>query len=91
MNELEAKAARQAAVVYIVISLAIALLFLVTTLVDGNTYTAVARMGGMIWVFVLSMIVTMPIVIPVVKKKIMEEEWRKPFLASGGTRSVPMV
>ena len=71
MNELEAKAARQASVVYTVISLAIALLFLVITLVDGNTYTAVARIGGMIWVFVLSMIVSMPIVIPAVKKKIM--------------------
>ncbi|MDI6814095.1 MAG: hypothetical protein QMC95_18285 [Desulfitobacteriaceae bacterium] len=71
MNELEAKAARQASVVYTTVSLAITLLFLVITLFDGNTYTAVARIGGMIWVFILSMIVSMPIVIPVVKKKIM--------------------
>ncbi len=72
MNELEAKAARQASVVYTAVSLAITLLFLVITLVDGNTYTAVARIGGMIWVFVLSMIVAMPIIIPAVKKKVMD-------------------
>ncbi|MCO5385424.1 MAG: hypothetical protein NHB14_06150 [Desulfosporosinus sp.] len=71
MNDLEAKAARQASVVYTVLSLAITLIFLVITWVDGNTYTAVARIGGMVWVFILSMIVFMPIVIPVVKKRIM--------------------
>ncbi|GAB6171511.1 hypothetical protein JCM15765_09890 [Paradesulfitobacterium aromaticivorans] len=71
MNELEAKAARQAALIYTVLSLAIAILFLVFTLVNGNTYTTVARIGGMIWVFILAMIVTMPIIIPVVKKKVM--------------------
>ncbi|MDA8221766.1 hypothetical protein [Desulfosporosinus sp.] len=71
MNELEAKAARQASVVYTVFSLAITLIFLVITWVNGNTYTAVARIGGMVWVFILSMIVFMPIVIPIVKKRIM--------------------
>jgi len=71
MNELEAKAARQASVIYTVLSLAITLIFLVITWVNGNTYTAVARIGGMVWVFILSMIVFMPIVIPVVKKRIM--------------------
>lgn len=71
MNKLEAKAARQGAVVYTLLSLAIALIFLVITLVDGKTYTAVAQIGGMVWVFILSMIVFMPIVIPVVKKRIM--------------------
>ena len=71
MNELESKAAKQAFAVYTAISLAITLLFLVITLVDGNTYTSVARIGGMIWVFVLSMIVSMPIIIPAVKKKVM--------------------
>ena len=71
MNELEVKAAKQAAVVYTALSLAISLIFLIITRVDGNTYTAVAQIGGMIWVFILSMIVFMPIVIPAVKKKIM--------------------
>lgn len=71
MNELEAKAARQASIIYTAISLAITALFLVITLVNGVTYTAVARIGGMIWVFILSMIVFMPIIIPMVKKRIM--------------------
>ncbi|GAB6153595.1 hypothetical protein JCM17380_23450 [Desulfosporosinus burensis] len=71
MSELEAKAARQSSVVYTALSLAITLIFLVITWLNGNTYTAVARMRGMIWVFTLSMIVLMPIVIPAVKKKIM--------------------
>ena len=71
MNELEVKAAKQAAVVYTALSLAISLIFLIITRVDGNTYTAVAQIGGMIWIFILSMIVFMPIVIPAVKKKIM--------------------
>jgi len=70
MNELEVKAARQASVIYTAVSLAIALLFLIITMVDGNTYTAVARIGGFIWVFILTMIVAMPIVIPTVKKRI---------------------
>ncbi|KGK89141.1 hypothetical protein DP73_11295 [Desulfosporosinus sp. HMP52] len=71
MSELEAKAARHAFVVYTVLSLTITFIFLVITWVDGNTYTAVARIGGMVWVFILSMIVFMPIVIPMVKKRIM--------------------
>lgn len=70
MNELEVKAARQASTIYIALSLTMAGLFLVLTLVNGNAYTAVARIGGMIWVFLLSMIVSMPIVIPMVKKRI---------------------
>ncbi|HBV87125.1 MAG TPA: hypothetical protein DEF42_10860 [Desulfosporosinus sp.] len=71
MSELESKAARQASVVYTVLSLAITLVFLVITWVDGNAYTTVARVGGMVWVFILSMIVFMPIVIPMVKKRVM--------------------
>lgn len=70
MNELEAKAARQASLIYTTISIVIALLFLSITLVDGKAYSAVARAGGFIWVFILSMIVAMPIVIPAVKKRI---------------------
>lgn len=71
MNALEEKAARKASVVYTTVSLAVTLFFLSITLVDGDSYSAVARIGGMIWVFILSMIVSMPIVIPAVKKKIM--------------------
>jgi hypothetical protein len=46
-----------------------ALLFLTATFLTGKSYTAVARVGGMVWVFVLSMIISMPIVIPKIRKK----------------------
>ncbi|MGI6284763.1 hypothetical protein SEF58_02970 [Neomoorella humiferrea] len=71
MQDLEAKAAKQAAIIYTGISLALALLFLFITFLDGRSYTVVARIGGTIWVFILTMIITMPIVIPYVKKKVM--------------------
>ncbi|WP_258358470.1 hypothetical protein [Moorella sulfitireducens (nom. illeg.)] len=71
MQDLEAKAARQAAIIYTVISLVLALLFLIITFLDGKPYTVVARIGGMIWVFILAMIITMPIIIPYVKKKVL--------------------
>ena len=45
---------------YSAISLTVALIFLVVATVTG--YDAVARFGGAIWVFMLSMIVTMPVV-----------------------------
>ncbi|MDN5344292.1 MAG: hypothetical protein PWQ18_403 [Clostridia bacterium] len=71
MTELEAKATRQAAVIYTGISLGMALFFLALTFLTGKTYTPVARVGGAVWVFILTMIVTMPIVIPAVKNRVM--------------------
>lgn len=50
---------------YTGISLALALTFFVVT--DG--YDQIARFGGAAWIFILSMIITMPIVIPRIKKK----------------------
>ncbi|HVJ47706.1 hypothetical protein [Desulfitobacterium sp.] len=70
MNELETKAARQASLIYTAISLVITFLFLGLTFVTGESYNLVARIGGMIWIFVLSMIVSMPIIIPAVKKRV---------------------
>ncbi len=35
----------------------------------GGRYDMVARFGGVIWVFILAMIITMPVIIPLVKKK----------------------
>ena len=71
MNGTETTAARWAMLIYTTLSLVIAFLFLIMTVVNGNTYSIVARVGGMIWVFILSMIFFMPIVIPAVKKRIM--------------------
>ncbi len=55
------------AALYTGISLIITGLFLVATLA-GN-YSMVERIGGALWVFLLSMIILMPIVIPLVKAK----------------------
>jgi hypothetical protein len=55
------------AVIYTGISLLAAGLFIAGTL-PGH-YTAVERFGGAAWVFLLCMIILMPIVIPVVRKK----------------------
>ncbi len=55
-------------VVYTGISLAAAGLFLVATL--AGEYTQVERIGGTAWVFLLSMIILMPVVTPLVKKRV---------------------
>ncbi len=55
------------AVIYTGISLAAAGLFLIATL--AGEYTLVERIGGMSWVFLLSMIILMPIITPIIKKK----------------------
>jgi hypothetical protein len=62
-------AARKAFLIYFSISLAVAILFLVMTFVANQAYLPAARYGGAIWVLILSLIVTMPIVIPAVKRR----------------------
>lgn len=71
MQDLEAKAARQSALIYTGFSLGMVVLFLLATLITGRAYNGVARFGGAVWVFLLSMIIAMPIVIPSVKKRIL--------------------
>lgn len=61
MGQPERGSARRSALVYTGISLLIALIFLGAATVVGG-YNAVARFGGAAWVFMLSMIVTMPLV-----------------------------
>lgn len=56
------------AVIYTGISLAAAGLFLVATL--SGEYTMVERIGGAVWVFLLLMIILMPIITPLVKKRL---------------------
>lgn len=56
------------AVIYTGISLIAAGLFLAATLT--GEYSLVERIGGMAWVFLLSMIILMPIVIPLVKARV---------------------
>lgn len=56
---------KKAALIYGGISGGLALLFVLLTW--SPKYTPVARWGGAVWVLLLSLIVTMPVVIPVVK------------------------
>ncbi|MBI2829758.1 MAG: hypothetical protein HYX81_01220 [Chloroflexi bacterium] len=56
------------AFIYTGISLAMAGLFLLATL--AGDYTLVERFGGAGWVFMLSMIILMPVVTPMVKKRL---------------------
>jgi len=66
---MENKLARISALLYSAISLGIAVVFLAATYLNGKDYPPVARWGGFVWVFILGLIITMPIVIPYVKRK----------------------
>lgn len=67
-EQVEKEVAQKSALVYIPVSLGAALLFLLATTLTGN-YPLVARIGGMVWVGLLSLIVSMPLVISRVKKQ----------------------
>ncbi len=69
-EQVEKEVARRSALIYLPISIGAALLFLITASVFGD-YPTVARVGGTIWVGLLSLIVSMPIVTSRVKK-----QWR---------------
>ncbi len=61
MSQSEQGLARRSALAYTSISLLVALAFWGIATVMGG-YNAVARFGGAAWVFMLSLIVTMPLV-----------------------------
>ena len=60
--------ARYSALIYLPISLGTALLFFLAASLVGS-YPPVARIGGAVWVGLLSLIVSMPIVTSRVKKR----------------------
>jgi len=66
-EQVEKAIARKSAVIYLPISIGAALLFLLGASAGG--YPIVARIGGMVWVGLLSLIVSMPIVTSRVKKQ----------------------
>jgi len=68
-EQIEKEVARQSALIYLPISIGSALLFLMATEFSGD-YTLMARVGGMVWVGLLILIVSMPIVISRVKKQL---------------------
>ena len=67
-EEVEKGIARKSALIYLPISIGAALLFLIAASVFGN-YPTVARVGGTVWVGLLSLIVSMQIVTSRVKKQ----------------------
>ncbi|HZQ10438.1 MAG TPA: hypothetical protein VFD70_27915 [Anaerolineae bacterium] len=66
--ELERKIALTSVLIYATISVTAALLFFLAATSVGK-YPDVARFGGAAWVMLLSFIVTMPLVISSVKKR----------------------
>ena len=66
-EQVEKEVARRSALIYLPISIGVALLFLLAASVLGN-YPPVAKIGGAVWVGLLSLIVSMPIVTSQVKK-----------------------
>ena len=60
---------RRSALIYVPISLGAALVFFLAASVTGD-FSTVARLGGAIWVGLLSLIVAMPIVTTQVKKSV---------------------
>lgn len=67
-EQVEKEVAQASARIYLPISLGAALLFLLTASFTGN-YPLVARIGGTVWVGLLSLIVAMPLVISNVKRR----------------------
>jgi len=67
-EQVEKAVAQKSAAIYLPISLGMAVLFMLIASLTG-TYPLVARIGGTVWVGLLSLIVSMPIVISRVKKQ----------------------
>jgi len=65
----EKEVARKSALIYLPISIGAALLFLLAASLFGD-YPLVAKIGGTVWVGLLSLIVSMPIVTSRVKKRL---------------------
>lgn len=64
--QVEGNLARQSALIYVPFSLGAALLFLLLATFTGD-YPSVARLGGAVWVGLLTLIISMPIVTTWVK------------------------
>ena len=68
-EQVEKEVAQKSVLIYLPISIGAALLFFLAATVTGD-YPLVARLGGTIWVGLLSLIVSMPVVISRVKKQL---------------------
>jgi hypothetical protein len=68
-EQVEKEVARKSALIYLPISIGSALLFLLATAFSGD-YPIMTRIGGMVWIGLLTLIVSMPVVISRVKKQL---------------------
>lgn len=68
MRMTESNVSRIAAFVYTGVSVASAAIFLAVTL--AGDYDWVARAGGAFWVFFLTLIISMPTVIPMLRERV---------------------
>ena len=67
-EQVESRVARKSALIYLPISAGAAAIFFIAASVTGD-YPPVARIGGMVWIGLLSLIISMPIVTSRVKKQ----------------------
>ena len=67
-EQVEKEVARKSALIYLPVSIGAALLFLLAASLLGG-YPLVAKAGGTVWVGLLSLIVSMPIVTARVKRQ----------------------
>lgn len=65
-DQIESEIARRSIIIYLPIALGAALAFLLASSLGG--YPVVARIGGTVWVGLLSLIVSMPVVTSRVKR-----------------------
>lgn len=71
-EQIEKQVAQRSAFIYLPISLgAVLMFFLAANLVGG--YSPVAKIGGMVWIGLLSLIVSMPVVTSRVKRQAKEK------------------
>lgn len=68
-EQVEKAIARKSAQIYLPLSVGTAILFLVISSLAGG-YPPIARLGGTVWVALLTLIVSMPVVTSRVKKTI---------------------
>ncbi|MDN5293345.1 MAG: hypothetical protein PWQ31_650 [Eubacteriales bacterium] len=66
--EKEKKVSLIAAFIYLPLAVLGAGMFFLAT--AGGRYTMVERVGGSVWVFLLTLIILMPLVIPAVQKRV---------------------
>ncbi|OGO11211.1 MAG: hypothetical protein A2032_05070 [Chloroflexi bacterium RBG_19FT_COMBO_49_13] len=65
---MEKQVSHQSALIYLTVSVGVALVFLLAASVFGS-YPLVAKIGGTVWVGLLSLIVSMPLITSSVKRK----------------------